>query len=94
MRTARDVALFFRRYTVQMLRNPIWLFVGFSTPLLYLVLFTPLLKHELSVQGIRTTNVLDISCQGSCPCSLSQAAWAPGSALSSSSRRASSSASG
>jgi ABC-2 type transport system permease protein len=64
MRTARDVALFFRRYTVQMLRNPIWLFVGFSTPLLYLVLFTPLLKHELSVQGIRTTNVLDIFLPG------------------------------
>jgi len=28
-----------------MLRNPVWLFVGLSTPLLYLVLFTPLLNH-------------------------------------------------
>ena len=64
MRTARDVALFFRRYTVQMLRNPIWLFVGFSTPLLYLVLFTPLLKHQLGVEGIRTTNVLDVFLPG------------------------------
>jgi ABC-2 type transport system permease protein len=37
-----------------MLRNPIWLFVGFSTPILYLALFTPLLKHvapDLGVQG-------------------------------------------
>jgi ABC-2 type transport system permease protein len=45
MKTARDTRLLFHRSTVQMLRNPVWLFVGFSTPLLYLLLFTPLLKH-------------------------------------------------
>ena len=27
-----DTGLLFHRYTVQMLRNPVWLFVGFSTP--------------------------------------------------------------
>ena len=36
-----------------MLRNPVWLFVGFSTPLLYLVLFTPLLKHFSSPDARR-----------------------------------------
>ncbi|MGO9583031.1 MAG: ABC transporter permease [Acidimicrobiales bacterium] len=54
MKTFRDIGLLFKRYTLQMLRNPIWLFVGFSTPILYLALFTPLLKHvapDLGVQG-------------------------------------------
>jgi ABC-2 type transport system permease protein len=51
MRTFRDIALLFHRYTIQMLRNPIWLFVGFSTPILYLALFTPLLKHLSGVPG-------------------------------------------
>jgi ABC-2 type transport system permease protein len=45
MKTLRDIGLLFVRYGVQMLRNPVWLFVGLSTPLLYLVLFTPLLNH-------------------------------------------------
>lgn len=45
MKLATDVGLLYKRYTVQMLRNPVWLFVGFSTPVLYLALFTPLLKH-------------------------------------------------
>jgi ABC-2 type transport system permease protein len=38
-----------------MLRNPVWVFVGLSTPLLYLVLFTPLLNDvsgaSLSTRG-------------------------------------------
>jgi ABC-2 type transport system permease protein len=45
MRTARETWLLFNRYGLQMLRNPVWVFVGFTTPLLYLVLFTPLLNH-------------------------------------------------
>jgi ABC-2 type transport system permease protein len=45
MKTLQDIGLLFKRYAVQMLRNPVWLFVGLSTPILYLVLFTPLLNH-------------------------------------------------
>lgn len=45
MKLARDISLFFRRSIIQTLRNPVWLFVGLSTPILYLALFTPLLKH-------------------------------------------------
>jgi ABC-2 type transport system permease protein len=45
-----------------MVRNPVWLFVGFSTPLLYLVLFTPLLKH-FSGNG-STSTVLDFFLPG------------------------------
>jgi ABC-2 type transport system permease protein len=49
MKTARDIWLLFQRYTTQLLRNPVWLIVGFSTPVLYLALFTPLLKGATSL---------------------------------------------
>ena len=64
MKTARDTGLLFHRYTVQMVRNPVWIFVGFSTPLLYLVLFTPLLKHLSSAHTTSTTAVLDLFLPG------------------------------
>jgi ABC-2 type transport system permease protein len=44
MKLITDIGLLYKRYMLQMLRNPVWLFVGFSTPILYLALFTPLLK--------------------------------------------------
>jgi len=44
MKTARDAGLLFQRQLTELLRNPVWLFVGFSTPILYLALFTPLLR--------------------------------------------------
>ena len=64
MKTARDTGLLFERYTRQMLRNPVWLFVGFSTPILYLVLFTPLLKELPGVHGFPTGTVLDVFLPG------------------------------
>ncbi len=64
MKTARDTGLLFQRYTLQMLRNPVWLFVGFSTPILYLVLFTPLLKELPGVRGFPTGTVLDVFLPG------------------------------
>jgi ABC-2 type transport system permease protein len=59
MKTARDIGLLFQRYAVQLLRNPVWLVVGFSTPILYLALFTPLLKHLVGDGGLPTGNVLN-----------------------------------
>ena len=50
MKKLRDTGLLYNRYGLQMLRNPVWLFVGLSSPILYLVLFTPLLNH-LSLGG-------------------------------------------
>src|SRR5277367_16296 len=64
MKVATDTRLLFHRYTVQMLRNPVWLFVGFSTPLLYLVLFTPLLKHLSSAQTGSSASVIDVFLPG------------------------------
>jgi ABC-2 type transport system permease protein len=43
-KAARDTALLTQRRLVQTVRNPLWLVVSFSTPVLYLALFTPLLK--------------------------------------------------
>jgi ABC-2 type transport system permease protein len=63
MKLARDTGLLFHRYTIQMLRNPVWLFVGFSTPLLYLVLFTPLLKH-FSGPNTSSASVIDLFLPG------------------------------
>ena len=62
MKTFQDVGLLFHRYTLQMLRNPIWLFVGFSTPVLYLALFTPLLKHIAPTLGV--SSVLELFLPG------------------------------
>jgi ABC-2 type transport system permease protein len=47
MKAARDIGLLFRRHLLQTLRNSVWLVVGFSIPILYLALFTPLLKYFL-----------------------------------------------
>jgi ABC-2 type transport system permease protein len=64
MKTLRDTGLLFQRYTIQMLRNPVWLFVGFSTPVLYLALFTPLLKHIAPGIGVRGGSVLEVFLPG------------------------------
>ncbi len=64
MKTLTDTRLLFHRYTVQMLRNPVWLFVGFSTPILYLVLFTPLLHSLPGVRGVATGTVLQLFLPG------------------------------
>lgn len=64
MRTATDTGLLFRRYLTQLSRNPVWLVVGFSTPILYLALFAPLLKNLPGVQAIPSRNVLDLFLPG------------------------------
>jgi len=62
--TVRDIGLLFQRYAIQLLRNPVWLVVGFSTPILYLALFTPLLKALVGSGGLPTGNVLDLFLPG------------------------------
>jgi len=51
MKTLRDVWLVFLRYWGIFLRNPAWVVIGVLQPVLYLVLFAPLLKSIASVQG-------------------------------------------
>ncbi len=59
MKLTRDIGLLFWRSELQLLRNPVWLLVGASTPLLYLALFTPLLGELPGLHGRGTGAVLD-----------------------------------
>ncbi len=77
VRPARDTRLLFSRSIIHALRRPIWVVVGFSTPLLYLALFTPLLTHFTGAPGLASSNVLD----GFLPGILALLAFASGSTL-------------
>ncbi|HUK73273.1 MAG TPA: ABC transporter permease, partial [Streptosporangiaceae bacterium] len=64
MKTARETGLLFGRYLTQLVRNPVWLVVGFSTPILYLALFAPLLKNLPGAAQLPQGNVLDLFLPG------------------------------
>ena len=64
MKATRDIGLLFQRYVIQLLRNPVWLIVGFSTPILYLVLFMPLLKHAVGAAGLSSDQVVNLFLPG------------------------------
>lgn len=51
MKFARDVWLMFSRYSIVLLRNPAWVIIGVIQPVLYLVLFAPLLKSLAQTPG-------------------------------------------
>ena len=51
MRTLRDTWLIFERSMTLTLRNPVWLIMGLMQPILYLLLFGPLLKNIASMPG-------------------------------------------
>ncbi|MFE9688863.1 ABC transporter permease [Micromonospora sp. NPDC005806] len=48
MKLARDSWLIFQRQIQLLLRNPVWVFVGVFQPVMYLLLFAPLLKPALN----------------------------------------------
>jgi ABC-2 type transport system permease protein len=50
MKLFRDIGLIFERQMQLLLRNPVWIFVGVFQPVMYLLLFAPLLKPALQVQ--------------------------------------------
>jgi ABC-2 type transport system permease protein len=52
MKLLRDTSLLFQRQMQLLLRNPVWIFVGVFQPVMYLLLFAPLLKPAL---GVSTT---------------------------------------
>src|SRR4051794_38914651 len=49
MKLIRDTSLIFGRQMRLLLRNPVWIFVGVFQPVMYLLLFAPLLKPALQV---------------------------------------------
>jgi ABC-2 type transport system permease protein len=64
VKTVRDIGLLYQRYVTQLLRNPVWVIVAFSAPILYLALFTPLLRYLPRTDGLRGGNVLDLFLPG------------------------------
>ncbi len=64
MRLLRETSLLFWRKLLEMLRQPVWVFVGLTTPLLYLALFAPLLKSLAGGPGFDSGDVLDVFVPG------------------------------
>ncbi len=54
MKLARDTWLIFARQVQLLLRQPVWIFVGVFQPVMYLLLFAPLLKPALAPMGATT----------------------------------------
>jgi ABC-2 type transport system permease protein len=54
VKLARDTWLIFARQFKLLLRQPVWIFVGVFQPVLYLLLFAPLLKPALAPMGATT----------------------------------------
>jgi len=63
MKTLSDIRLLFMRLFMQYLRNPMFIFVNITTPIMYLVLFMPLLK-KLSGPGFNSGHVVQIFLPG------------------------------
>jgi ABC-2 type transport system permease protein len=51
VKLARDTWLIFQRQINLLLRQPVWVFVGVFQPVMYLLLFAPLLKPALAPMG-------------------------------------------
>jgi ABC-2 type transport system permease protein len=64
MTLLREMRLLSWRKLLEALRTPIWIFVGLSTPLLYLALFAPLLKRLAGGPGFASGSVLDVFVPG------------------------------
>jgi len=64
VKLSRDTALLFRRKMLETLRQPVWVFVGLTTPLLYLALFAPLLTSLAGGPGFPNGDVLDLFVPG------------------------------
>jgi ABC-2 type transport system permease protein len=54
MKLLRDTWLIFQRQLLLLMRNPVWVFVGIFQPVMYLLLFAPLLKPALAPLGATT----------------------------------------
>ena len=54
MKLLRDTWLVFQRQALLLIRQPVWIFVGVFQPVMYLLLFAPLLRPALSPLGVRS----------------------------------------
>lgn len=54
MKILRDTWLIYQRQTLLQIREPVWVFVGIFQPIMYLLLFAPLLRPALAPLGVTT----------------------------------------
>lgn len=67
MNTLREIRLLTFRCIRACLRNPVFLFMGVATPIIYLTFFTPLLGTLVSNGTLKTDNVLTLFVPGMLP---------------------------
>ncbi len=67
MNTLKDIGLLTLRCIQACLRNPVFLFMGVATPVIYLAFFTPLLRSLADNGGLGTNNVLTLFIPGMLP---------------------------
>jgi ABC-2 type transport system permease protein len=67
MKLFREIGLYTFRCIKACLRNPVFLFMGVITPVLYLTLFTPLLGTLAAKGSLATNNVLTLFVPGMLP---------------------------
>lgn len=77
MKTAHDTWLIYQRSLMLTLRNPVWVFVGLTQPIFFLLLFGPLLKGLAGQAGLSESSA---SCPGcsSRPPSSAPRSWGSG----------------
>ena len=63
MKFIRDTWLIFERSVWLTLRNPVWVFIGLMQPILYLLLFGPLLERSSSRPASRPAAPTTSSCR-------------------------------
>jgi len=59
-----ETGLLFRRKMLELARQPVWIFAGLSSPILYLLLFAPLLQSIAAGPGFAGSDVLDVFVPG------------------------------
>ncbi len=64
MKLFNDIRLFYVRKMMETLRNPIFIVMGISTPVIYLFLFAPLLKKFAGTSGFISENTLNVFVPG------------------------------
>jgi ABC-2 type transport system permease protein len=64
MKILRDTGLLFRRKMMETLRNPIYIVTSLLTPVLYLILFSPLLNKLTDVPTFSSGNVMNVFVPG------------------------------
>jgi ABC-2 type transport system permease protein len=60
VKLAREIRLLWWRKILETVREPVWVFMGLATPLLYLALFAPVLHSLKGGPGFQHGSGLDI----------------------------------